>query len=527
VSADVGGQPTTVSCLYCAASNEPDCRVCGACSRMLNDPDTLARRQQRARVFDRLRRVMASSAMASRQDDAEVARMISAENSLLHLRPGEVAALARLFEPQRGDYSTARRVFIRTVKGMEDAERQSIAVLAGVSLDQNSDVDKPKSARRGDADARGDTDLAELERLVSLRRKLRGEPADPKPEPAIPPSITPKTPDRVEAADWMLNVPPQIGKYQVLKRLRQGGMGTLFLGRDPHLERPVAIKVIRADIDSPALRDRFKQEARDLSRLRHPNIVVIHDYGEFAGLPYLAMEYIEGESLADVIARRAPFSFAEKLRFVVELCDGMEAVHRANIVHRDLKPDNLMIDGETGLIKIIDFGIARHLETGVSKFTRDVGTPCYMAPEQILSGVVDARTDIWAIGTILYELLSHERAFDGDTYAAVAKRIAESEPPRLIDLNLALDPAAVRVVERALRKDPGQRFQTVADLRHAVAALADIPRVGRAAQTVPPPASAPYINTEHRDVRRMRLRAIVVLAFLLLALGWIAYSWTA
>jgi serine/threonine protein kinase len=526
VSADAGRQPLTVSCPYCGASNEPDCRACGACSRVLNDPDTLARRRQRARVFERLRRVMASSVMASRQADGEIARMIGAEDSARHLRPGEVAALARLFELERGDYSAARRAFIRTVKGMEDAERRSIAILTGEPVDQNSDVRHPNSGRRADGEARRDTDLDELERLVSLRRKLKGESADPKPDPSIPPSDRPKTPDPVEGADWMLNVPPQIGKYQVLKRLRQGGMGILFLGRDPHLERPVAIKVIRADIDSPALRDRFKQEARDLSRLRHPNIVVIHDYGEFAGLPYLAMEFIEGESLADVIARRAPFSFGETLRCVVELCDGMEAVHRAKIVHRDLKPDNVMIDGETGLIKILDFGIARHLETGVSKFTRDVGTPCYMAPEQILSGHVDARTDIWAIGTILYELLSHERAFDGDTYAAVAKRIVESEPPRLKDLNLALDPAAVRVVERALRKDPGQRYQTVADLRHAVAALAGIPRVGRAAQTIPPPASAPDINTKHWAVSRMRVRAIVVLAFLLLALGWLAYSWT-
>jgi predicted Ser/Thr protein kinase len=250
----------------------------------------------------------------------------------------------------------------------------------------------------------------------------------------------------------------------VLKPLRQGGMGTLYLASDPQLDRPVAIKVIRADVDSADLRERFEHEARGVSRLRHPNIVTIYEFGRFDGHPYIAMEYIEGESMAELIRRRRPMSVADKARLMEQMCDGMARVHRAKIVHRDLKPDNVMIDSDTKLIKILDFGIARRLETD-STYTQGIGTPSYMAPEQLLSGRVDPRTDIWAMGAIFYELLSYRRPFEGDTQIAIAKKIVDEEPIPLARIDPGLDPVAIRVVQRALQKVPEQRYQTVDEMR--------------------------------------------------------------
>ena len=146
----------------------------------------------------------------------------------------------------------------------------------------------------------------------------------------------------------LLPDPSVIGKYQVTRRLAQGGMGTLYLARDPVLDRPVAIKVIRGDFDDPALRERFAQEAQSVSRLRHPNIVTIFEYGEFDGQPFLAMEYIEGETVGALIRRREPLPLARKLQMMDEICAGMAAAHRARVVHRDLKPDNIMVDAEGG-----------------------------------------------------------------------------------------------------------------------------------------------------------------------------------
>src|SRR5438105_2566774 len=137
---------------------------------------------------------------------------------------------------------------------------------------------------------------------------------------------------------------PVIGKYEVTKQLAQGGMGTLYLARDPALDRPVAIKVIRGDFEDQRRRERFAQEAQSVSRVRHPNIVTIFEYGEFGGQPFIAMEYIVGESVGDIIRRREPMPLARKLQIMDEVCAGMACAHRAKVVHRDLKPDNIMVD---------------------------------------------------------------------------------------------------------------------------------------------------------------------------------------
>src|ERR1700730_15561367 len=167
-------------------------------------------------------------------------------------------------------------------------------------------------------------------------------------------------------------------------------MGTVYLARDPPLARLVAIKVLSGDFDNEDLRERFSREARSVSRLRHPNIVTIFEYGDFTGQPFIAMEYVSGESWAELIRRRAPVPLFRKLRMMEELCAGMAYAHRARIVHRDIKPGNIMVDAENNLIKILDFGIARNLESS-APVTQVVGTPSYMSPEQTSGQRVDLR----------------------------------------------------------------------------------------------------------------------------------------
>jgi tetratricopeptide (TPR) repeat protein len=293
-------------------------------------------------------------------------------------------------------------------------------------------------------------------------------------------------------------------------------MGTLYLARDPLLDRPVAIKVIRGDFDDPALRARFAQEAQSVSRLRHPNIVTIFEYGEFDGQPFLAMEYIDGETLGAVIRRGERLPPARVLQMLDEICAGVACAHRARVVHRDLKPDNVMVDAESSLLKIVDFGIARSLQTNAARGTQGIGTPNYMAPEQFM-GDADHRSDIYAIGAIGYELFSHRHAFDGDSTFAVMGKIVLEKPPPLADVCPGLDPAIVAIVDRALEKEPARRYQDLEAMR------ADIKRALSAAQNAGPVSPPTPARTRH--AWRTRTAAVVAIAAVVIASSWAARSW--
>jgi len=275
-------------------------------------------------------------------------------------------------------------------------------------------------------------------------------------------------------------------------------MGTLYLARDPMLDRLVAIKVMRLDVQAGDIRARFEREARSISRLRHPNIVTIFEYGEHGGEPYIVMEYIRGESLADVIRRRAPLPVARKLQLVEQLCAGLAYAHRAKIVHRDIKPANLMIDAESGALKILDFGIARSLESNATRFTHVIGTPAYMSPEQASGQQVDQRSDVFAVGCVSYELLAYRRAFDDASPAQVMKQIVKRDPVPLTAFVPNLDPALVALIDKALRKHPADRYQDLDAMR------GDIARVQRyedATVITDPVVDAPQtlvLNTEPR-----------------------------
>src|SRR5688572_15359207 len=172
----------------------------------------------------------------------------------------------------------------------------------------------------------------------------------------------------------MLQPGSQFGRYEIQRRLGRGGMGTVYVAHDPVLGRMVAIKVFLSELDLPDAAERFAREARSAAALNHANIVTIYDYGDYASQPYIVMEYIQGETLADVIRRKAPFPVTEKLRWLEELCAGVGYAHRAEIIHRDIKPANLMID-RSGRLKVLDFGIARMLGRISSSATALIGTP--------------------------------------------------------------------------------------------------------------------------------------------------------
>jgi ketosteroid isomerase-like protein/predicted Ser/Thr protein kinase len=261
-------------------------------------------------------------------------------------------------------------------------------------------------------------------------------------------------------------LPSRIGAYEVIKALGRGGMGSVFLARDPAIDRLVAIKLLREGLDTPELRERFAREARSAGRLRHPNIVTIFHVGEYDQQPFIVMEYIPGETLADIIKAELPLTVTRKMKIIEDLCRGLAYAHKSGIVHRDVKPANILVDSD-GMVKILDFGIARIGrigETGLTQFGMMMGTPNYMAPEQISPGLADHRSDVFAVGLVFYELLTYRRAFPGDGFS-VLHRIMNSEPEPLEQVCPGLDPEIAAVLRRALEKEPDARYQDLGTMR--------------------------------------------------------------
>ena len=280
----------------------------------------------------------------------------------------------------------------------------------------------------------------------------------------------------------MLQPGDQLGRYQIQRRLGQGGMGTLYLARDPVLERLVAVKLFLGDLDREDARARFSQEARSVASLNHSNIVTVYDYGEVTSQPYIVMEYVEGKTVADIIRDKTAVGLSDKLRWLDELCGAVAYAHHVGIIHRDIKPANLMID-RLGRLKVLDFGIARMRGTLASRSTALVGTPGYMAPEQIRGGTIDHRSDLFSIGVVAYELLSYVEAFPGDTVHAITRRILEVAPAPIVDLVPGIHPDLVRIVEHALEKDARARFQDAEEMRSALASVRDSLNAGVASET--------------------------------------------
>ncbi|HYM26463.1 MAG TPA: protein kinase [Vicinamibacterales bacterium] len=267
-----------------------------------------------------------------------------------------------------------------------------------------------------------------------------------------------------------------IARFEILKQIGEGGMGAVFQARDPGINRIVAIKLMRAGFDSNEMRERFMQEARSAGNLQNPNIVTIFELGEHEGAPFIVMEFVVGEAMSDLIRRRAPLRLVRKLELMESLCSGLGYAHRSGIIHRDIKPANLMINND-GILKILDFGIAKVLDYGTGRggagLTRTgtfIGTPNYMAPEQLIGEPMDHRADIFAVGAVFYELLACQRAFPGASIEAIGQ-VLHREPEPLSSVCEGLDPQIEAIVARALEKSADRRYQDLSDMRRDIARI--------------------------------------------------------
>ena len=264
----------------------------------------------------------------------------------------------------------------------------------------------------------------------------------------------------------MSGIPAKIGAFEVIRQIGTGGMGAVYLGRDPELDRQVAIKVIREEVHDQEVMDRFLREARAAAALRHANIITVFASGLENHRPYIAREYIEGESFADIIKQRKDLPLTEKISLLEQVCAGLAFAHKAGIVHRDVKPANIMIDRE-GVVRVLDFGIARIEGSAMTQDGTMMGSLNYMSPEQMLGKPVDQRSDVFSVGSVAYELLSYHQAFKGNLNDGLLHRLPHEDPPLLKELAPAVPLAVEQVVMRALEKDPGRRFQNLSDMRTA------------------------------------------------------------
>lgn len=269
----------------------------------------------------------------------------------------------------------------------------------------------------------------------------------------------------------MSDLPKHVGPFEVRDRLGHGGMGMVYLAYDPMLDRSVAVKVLR--VPDEETRRRFLREARLHAKVQHPHIVNIYAVGEHEGQPYLAMEYIAGSTLAAIVRNGDEVPLARKVTWLAELSAGLDHAHRYGVVHRDVKPSNILIARETGRLRLLDFGIAHGQEAmGMTMAGMVIGTPQYMSPEQITGKPVDARSDIFSVGLVGYELLAGRQAFGGDNVFDISRRIVGEPPAPLASLCREAPPTLLRIIEKCIEKSPDDRYQDARQLERELMSVA-------------------------------------------------------
>jgi len=265
-----------------------------------------------------------------------------------------------------------------------------------------------------------------------------------------------------------------VGKYKVLGKIGQGSMGVVYKAQDPVLKRYVAIKTVSEGLvaDSEA-RKRFLREAQSAARLNHPNIVTVYELGEEQGRVYMAMELLEGKDLRQLIGTPALALLPEKLRIMGEICEGLAFAHSKDVIHRDLKPANIHVQ-PNGSVKVMDFGLARQGTSEMTAKGTSMGTPNYMSPEQVRGEPTDARSDVFSLGTVFYEVLTDHKAFDADTLHTILMKVAQSEPTPPRQWAPDLPQILVRMLERAVAKDPTRRFRNAGEMRSALGIAGEV-----------------------------------------------------
>src|ERR1700676_523846 len=316
----------------------------------------------------------------------------------------------------------------------------------------------------------------------------------------------------------------KLGPYEIVFLLGAGGMGEVYRARDSPLKRESAIKVLpqALSLDGDRLR-RFEQEALATAALNHPNILAVFDIGTSDGSPYVVSELLEGDTLRERL-RGGPIAVRKALDYALQIAHGLAAAHEKGIIHRDLKPDNLFVTND-GRVKILDFGLAKltQAEPGAhaslatatqgTEAGTVMGTAGYMSPEQVRGLALDARSDIFSFGAILYEMLSGKRAFHGDTPADTMSSILKEDPPDLSETNRNVSPALERIVQHCLEKNPEQRFHSASDIAFDLEHLSGIS--GTTARV-----AAPVEVERPRRGLLLGIASTLALGLLMLGLGW-------
>ncbi|HEX6951876.1 MAG TPA: protein kinase [Gaiellaceae bacterium] len=333
--------------------------------------------------------------------------------------------------------------------------------------------------------------------------------------------------------------PPQPGdliadRYELEELVGTGGMSSVFRARDRQLERRVAIKILHQHYaEDPEYLERFRREARAVAKLSHPNIVTVIDRGDDDGRQYIVFEHVEGENLKELVIRSGRLPVRRALELALAVADGLAFAHNHGLVHRDVKPQNVLLNRD-GEVKVTDFGIARslHVDQGVTQTGTVLGTGEYLAPEQASGKPVSPATDVYSLGVVLWELLAGDVPFVGENFVAIALRHVNEPPPSLRERRPDVSPRLEAAVERALAKDPAQRFPSMTafakELRACLAEVegAPVPVEDDMAMTlVTPPQHAPPPPARPRPRRRARSRRRLALSVLLaLAVAGAAFA---
>lgn len=295
-------------------------------------------------------------------------------------------------------------------------------------------------------------------------------PNEEKPWAATPPSESGSFPTSESGRIPQIKA---LGRYQITGTLGKGAMGHVYKGIDPAINRPVALKTIRLDfVNDPdemaELKERLYREAQAAGKLSHPNIVTIYDVGSEGHLQYIAMEYLEGRTLEDMIKRKVKFNYRIIAQIITQICSALEYAHERKIVHRDIKPANIMIL-ENYLVKVMDYGIARVDSNSMTKTGIAMGTPNYISPEQLKGAQIDQRADLFSLGVVMYEMLLGRRPFRGENLTSLIYAIINTEPEKPSDVNPDLPLLFDHVISKALKKNPSERYQRASEIKSALA----------------------------------------------------------
>jgi hypothetical protein len=368
--------------------------------------------------------------------------------------------------------------------------------------------------------------LAEAERQVAVLRQfhvLSRPDAATSAEWQARVDTTPGTPARDAAPGPLPVAGTRFGRYQVLAELGRGGMGIVCKARDTQLDREVALKIVRPEVAAtPTAADRFLREARALAAVRHDHVVEVYDYGEIDGVRFVAMPLLAGESLQTRLQQQSPLPAAEVVRIGRELADGLAAVHARGLIHRDLKPSNVWLEAPRGRVKLLDFGLARDpgAGDGVTCPGTVVGTPAYMSPEQANGRDLDARSDLFSLGSVLYQAATGRSPFAAPTVTATLAAVGEKKPPPARIVNPAVPAALADLIERLHCKDPADRPASAAEVVRQLHALEAVGEPSTAEYKPGAPATGPTSGWRLRGWSgRARLIAAAGVLALLLPLG--------